>query len=133
MNFTLPPTLKRFQTAPEYRKTGDSFAKARQEICSVCLITLDVRGNLKASVRSCGGSNVNEALVCSEEPDNNALYGRGGVARLRERHNDTPQISLSALLIGHSHLPVRTQTHTHTFSFIYLSLWPPAHTLYIDV
>ncbi len=48
--------------------------------------------------------------------DNDALYGRGGVVRPRGCHNDTPQISLSGLLIGHGHLPLHphTQTHTHT-------------------
>lgn len=35
-----------------------------------------------------------------------ALHARGG------RRNDTPQISLSGLLIGHGHLPL-PPIHTH--------------------
>lgn len=46
--------------------------------------------------------------------DNDALYGRGGVVQPRGGRNDTPQISLSALLIGHGHLPCRPHTRADT-------------------
>lgn len=46
--------------------------------------------------------------------DSDALYGREGFARPRSRYNDTPQMSLSGLLIGHGHLPLHEHIGTWT-------------------
>ena len=65
----------------------------------------------------CWHKRLMRCVFAQRRGDNDALYGRGSVACPRGHHNDTPQISLSGLLIGHGHLPLHPHTlprHTHT-------------------
>lgn len=111
----LPAEADRLTFLDHLRNESTSY-KARQ----ICLI-------VKVNNRSCWGVNGVWSLLCWlqrlmrwlfvwRRRDNGALYGRGSAARPRGHHNDTPQISLSGLLIGHGHLPLHPHTDSQSHS-----------------